>query len=312
MTGLLWRQHRGQALWVLLILVALCALMVGVGHSASHWVAGYHHWLKALAAAGCPPPDAHNGDFHVRSAATCNALKGQYPGSLQAAFASRYNFAVLVFEDGVPAAFAVIGALVGAPLVAREIEQRTQLAAWTQSVSRRRWYTTKVAVLAAGLVVASLAAGFANAKLQRPLTKDGLTSSRWVWFFSIHLALVGETVLAFALAVALGAWLRRTLPAIGGALAAFLALLLGAGWAVRTLTPVSHTTHPGFAVPPGGWIIQAPAGESVPYHQVGQYWPLQVTLLAILVALAAAALTAGWRATRTRAVKLPARVAQRP
>jgi hypothetical protein len=41
----------------------------------------------------------------------------------------------------------------------------------------------------------------------------------------------GEAVLAFALAVALGAWLRRTLPAIGGALAGLLALLLGAGWA---------------------------------------------------------------------------------
>jgi hypothetical protein len=162
----------------------------------------------------------------VRSAATCQALKGQYPGGLQASFSTRYRFAILVFEDGAPAALAVIGALTGAPLVAREIEQRTQLTAWTQSVSRRRWYAAKVTVLAAGLA----AAGLANGWLQRPLTKGGLTSSRWSWFFSVHLALAGEAILAFALAVTIGAWLRRTLPAIGGALAGFLALLLGTGW----------------------------------------------------------------------------------
>jgi hypothetical protein len=302
MKCLIWRQHRGQALWTTLTLAALCALMLGVGLSASHWLTGYHHWLRALAAAGCPPPNARSGDFHVRSAAACSALRGQYPGGLQASFAARYSFAILAFKDGIPAALAVIGALVGAPLVAREIEQRTQLAAWTQSVSRQRWYATKTAAIAAGLAVAGLATGFANDWLQHPLAQGGLTGSRWPWFVSINLALAGEAVLAFALAVALGAWLRRTLPAIGGALAGFLALLLGAWWAVRTLTPVSHTTGPGLTVPPDGWIIQAQTGQGVPYHPASQYWPLQLTFLAVLLAVAAALLASGWHATRTRAV----------
>lgn len=302
MKCLIWRQHRGQALWAALTLAVLCALMLGVGLSASHWFAGYHHWLKALAAAGCPPPDAHSGSYHVRSAATCQALRGRYPGGLQASFSTRYNFAVLVFEDGAPAVLAVIAALIGAPLVAREIEQRSQLAAWTQSVSRRRWYATKVTVLAGGLTAAGLATGFANGWLQRPLTQGGLTSSRWIWFFSIHLALAGQAVLAFALAVAIGAWLRRTLPAIGGALAGFVALLLGTGWMVRTLTPARHTTGPKLTVPPDGWIIGAQTGYGVPYHPASQYWPLQLAFLAILLALAAALLASGWHATRTRAV----------
>ena len=86
----LWRQHRGQALWAAGALTGLCALMVGVGLSANHWLAGYHRWVKALADAGCAPPDAHSGDFHVRSVATCDALRGLYPGALQPAFASRY------------------------------------------------------------------------------------------------------------------------------------------------------------------------------------------------------------------------------
>jgi hypothetical protein len=302
MKCLIWRQHRGQALWAALTLAVLCALMLGVGLSASRWFGGYQHWLKALAAAGCPPPDAHSGTFHVRSAATCQALRGQYPGGMRASFSARYNFAIVVFQDGAPAALAVIGALIGAPLVAREIEQRSHLAAWTQSVSRRRWYATKVTVLAGGLTIAGLATGAASGWLQRPLTKGGLISSRWVWFFSIHLALAGEAVLAFALAVAIGAWLRRTLPAIGGALAGFLALLLGTGWMVRTLTPARHTTGPGLTVPPDGWIIGARAGHGVPYHPASQYWPLQLAFLAILLALAAALLASGWHATRTRAV----------
>ena len=154
MICLIWRQHRGQALWTVIAVAALCGVMAGFGLSAEHWLAGYHAWLRQLAAAGCPPPNAHSGVFHVRSAATCSALKDRYPGSLQAAFATRYSFAILLSQNGPPALFAIIGAMIGAPLVGREIEQRTHLAAWTQSVSRRRWYTTKFTALATALIVA--------------------------------------------------------------------------------------------------------------------------------------------------------------
>ncbi len=302
MICLIWRQHRGQALWTVISVAALCALMVNFGLSAEHWLAGYHVWLRQLAAAGCPPPSAHSGAFHVRSAATCAALKNRYPGSLQAAFASRYSFAILLSQDGLPAVFAIIGALIGAPLVAREVEQRTHLAAWTQSVSRRRWYITKIATLAVGLAVAGLMVGTANAWLQHQLAAGDTTSTRWSWFVSIHLALAGEAALAFALGVAFGAMLRRTLPAIGAAVAAFAALLLGARWMVQALTPATKTTGPRFAAPSGSWVLGSGTGVPVPYHPASQYWPLQLILLTVLLAVAAAALASGWRATRTRAV----------
>jgi hypothetical protein len=138
MICLIWRQHRGQALWTIITMAVLCVLAVNFGLNAEHWLAGYHAWLRQLAAAGCPPPNARSGDYHVNNPAACLALKGRYPGSLQAAFASRYSFAILLSQYGLPAAFAVTGAIIGAPLVAREVEQRTHLAAWTQSVSRRR------------------------------------------------------------------------------------------------------------------------------------------------------------------------------
>ena len=303
MICLLWRQHRAQALWAALILSAFSALMVVVLLSANHWLSGYHQWVKDLADAGCPPPDAHSGTFHVRSGATCNALRGQYPGALgNSAFVSRYNFTILVFQDGLPATLAIIGALIGAPLVAREIEQRTQLVSWTQSVSRRRWYVTKVTALAALLGVAGLATGVVAHQLQLPLWMGGLIGSRWIWFFSMDLALTGEIVLAFALAVAFGAWLRRTLPAVGAALASFLLLLFASGWTVRTLTPASHTTGPSFDVPVGGWVIRTSQVHSVPYHPAGQYWALQLVFMTVLLALASGTLAVGWYATRTRAV----------
>jgi hypothetical protein len=302
MTGLIWLQHRGQALWTLIAVAILCALVINFGLSAEHWLAGYHDWLRQLAAAGCPPPTAHSGAFHVNSPGTCAALKDRYPGGLQAAFASRYNFAIFLSLYGIPAALAIIGAMIGAPLVAREVEQHTQFVAWTQSVSRRRWYFVKITALAIGLAVLGLIAGTANAWLQRQLTAGDTASSRWTWFASTNLALAGAVVLAFALAVAFGALLRRTLPAIGAALAGFIVLLLGIRWAVMALTPASKTTGPHFTAPPGSWILGSGTGTPVPYHPAGQYWALQLILLAALLAVATAVLMSGWHETRAHAV----------
>ena len=220
---------------------------------------------------GGGPAPGHRGNSRgsrgrpgaVNSPATCLALKDRYQGGLQAAFVSRYSFAILLSRYGLPAAFAITGALIGAPLVAREVEQRTHLAAWTQSVSRHRWYGAKISALASGLAVAGLIAGTVNAWLQHQLTAGDTASSRWSWFASVNLAPAGEAVLAFALAVAFGALLRRTLPAIGAALAGFTLLLLAARWVVQALTPASKTSGPHFTAPPGSWILgSGPASRS--------------------------------------------------
>jgi hypothetical protein len=160
----------------------------------------------------------------------------------------------------------------------------------------------KVTILAAALALIGLAVGVASDQLQRPLGAGGLISSRWVWFFSMDLALVGEVLLAFGLAVALGAWLRRSLPAVGATLASFVVLFFASGWAVRTLTPTNHTNGARFDVPAGGWVIQTSQVHSVRYHPASQYWPLQLVFLAVLLALSLAFLASGWYATRVRAV----------
>ena len=293
MRYLLWRQHRGQLLWTAVILAIYCAGMLAVAHSADAWLSHYHQWLGELRSAGCRLPESGLSRVHAPSAA-CQTLLSQYPHGEQESFAGAYNFAIPVFEEGLPLVMVLVGALVGAPLVAREAEQRTQLVAWTQSVSRGRWYVSKITVLASGLAVAGLLAGFANDRVQGSLSRGGLTSSRWPWFFSIDLAPAVEALLAFALAVAIGAWLRRTLPAIGTALVGFLALFLLTGWAVRSLTPMSRATGSRGA-PDNGWLI---GGDR--YHPAGQYWPLHVTYVVALLLLAGGLLAIGWRATRPR------------
>jgi len=300
MIGAVWRQHRGQALLAVIAVLALCLLTFIYGLSAEHWMTGYSRWLGQLSAAGCPPPDAHSGVFHVRSAATCSALKDRYPGGLQPSFGDRFHAAILLSQYGLTIAFALIGSLIGAPLVAREIEQRSHLAAWTQSVSRRRWYVTKTVALASGLMVLGLVAGLANGWLQRRLVSGDITSSRWSWFSSIDLALAGEALLAFALGVALGAFLRRTLPALGASLAVFTLLLLGARWAVLALTPTSSGS--ASTAPPGSWILDPGTASAVAYHPASQYAALQTVLLLVLIVVAGAVLLSGWRATRDGAV----------
>jgi hypothetical protein len=94
----------------------------------------------------------------------------------------------------------------------------------------------------------------------------------------------------------LGAYLRRTLAAIGAALVGFLALFVLSGWAVRSLTPSSTATGSRGA-PDSGWVV---GGDR--YHAAAQYWPLQLTYLALLLALSVGLLALGWRATRPRNV----------
>ena len=47
--------------------------------------------------------------------------------------------------------------------------------------------------------------------------------------------------------------------------------------------------------PDNGWDLDG--GQ---YHPASQYWPLQLTYLAIVLAIAAVLLIIGWRATRPR------------
>lgn len=255
MNWLIWRQHRAQVGWTLALFAAACVAMLWTGQAAHHDLGAFRALCTDDGGRTWRCPDG--GVKH---------------------FVDTYSYAIPAFEIGVPALAVAAGALLGAPLVAREFEQRTHLVAWTQSVPRRRWYATKVLTLSVPLAVVGGSAGFVAYRIHQPLQDGGLFTSRWIWFSVIGPAPAAAALLAFALAVAAGAWLKRTLAAVGVALAGSLAVILACGQ----------------------WLASYRSGPA----DGGPFWLCEAAYTGILVAVAALALVVGWFGTRARGAPL--------
>jgi hypothetical protein len=119
------------------------------------------------------------------------------------------------------------GVFWGAPLAARELEHGTHRLAWTQAVSRRRWITTKLtAVLVTGMAGAAALTALVGWWLG-PLASSDVGRMRPVAFDVQGIVPVAYTAFAIAFGVVAGAVTRRTLPAMGITLAAFVAIRVG-------------------------------------------------------------------------------------
>ncbi len=123
-----WRQHRGQAIACLGLLVALT--VYAVIESTSMRTAFSHDDLSACLArsqgTACP--------------AGVQAFMNEFGSAINIAF-----WSVALIVPG------LIGVLVGAPLIARELEYGTWRLAWSQSVPRARWLAVKLALVTGGL-----------------------------------------------------------------------------------------------------------------------------------------------------------------
>jgi ABC-type transport system involved in multi-copper enzyme maturation permease subunit len=113
----------------------------------------------------------------------------------------------------------LIGLFVGAPLIAREWEQGTYRLAWTQSVSRSRWLTHRLCILAivtllASIIPALLASWWAGPQIS--------ITSTWSFYDIRGLMPIAYALFAFALGTACGTLLRKTLPAMALTLLFFL------------------------------------------------------------------------------------------
>ena len=133
---------------------------------------------------------------------------------------------------------AVIGAFVGAPLIAGELESGTFRLAWTQSVTRRRWLTVKLGL--GGL--ASVAMGGLLTWMvdwwQAPF--DAASQTRFDPLdFGFHgVAPIGYAAFAFALGVTAGVLLRRTVAAMAATLVGLVVARLAVTAWVRPLLAV--------------------------------------------------------------------------
>src|SRR5947209_9363782 len=120
MTWVTWRQHRNQALYGAAAFGVLSLLLLLTGlHMASV--------------------------FRNSGLSRCQNNHGLCP-LLASAFSNRFRSteAIGVLMMVLPL-FA--GVFWGAPLVARELEHGTHRLAWTQSVTRTRWITTKLSAI---------------------------------------------------------------------------------------------------------------------------------------------------------------------
>ncbi len=126
---------------------------------------------------------------------------------------------------------AVLGAFLGAPLVARELEAGTHRLVWNQSITRRRWLAFRLAAVAAltalGVGLLSWTITWWSALLDGAQgERTGSLPSRMtpVAFSMRGLVPVGYVLLALSIAVAAGLVVRRTVPAMAISLALIAAV----------------------------------------------------------------------------------------
>jgi hypothetical protein len=229
-----WRHHR----------IALGGVAVFLGALAVWlWIAGLQLRHAYAAAAAC----------HPSSSAACQNL------------ISSFQSTNVILKGGfvlqpVPA---LIGAFVGAPMLAREIETGTFRYAWTQAFGGRRWTLAKLVLV--GVAVAAVAGAFSVlvSWYYQPYLATGngtqfsSPSPLSPGLFDLRgVAFAAWTLAAFATGALAGMLIRRVVPAIVAALAAYAGLALLAGNVLRQhyLTPlVTSKIVPGSAWITSGW-----------------------------------------------------------
>lgn len=164
----------------------------------------------------------------------------------------------------------------GAPLLAREVETGTHRLAWTQSVSRRRWLTVKIAAFTAAGILAAVVVSLLITWWLRPLEAlsfagQSPTNRLSPTLFDLSgITPIAATLFAFALGTCVGALLRRTVPAMAVTLAVYLAAWIPLeSLRYYFLTPITVTTPFGVGLPPsvpGSYPLATGQADATGHH----------------------------------------------
>ena len=196
MIWLTWRQHRLEGLITALLVVVVAAL------------------VGSLAVAAQPLLE------EIKLA--CPIVVDDSCGRALIAFNARFG----MFQQPLYLAFLVLPALsgmfIGAPLLAREFEQGTDEMVWTQGITRRKWLLIKLAILGSATIV--MAGVLAVAGQEWSTAVPDNSYSQWFAFDVQGPEFVGYALFSFALGVAAGAAIGRTVPAMAVVLVGFLAV----------------------------------------------------------------------------------------
>jgi hypothetical protein len=233
MAGVTWRQHR----------IALAAVAVLLGALAVWlWIEGtsvHHAWRAATTC-------------HPASSPACQDLASTFNGTWDL-----MGYAA-IFLQLLPA---LIGAFVGAPVLARELETGTFRYAWTQGFGRWRWALAKLVALAVVLAAATGAFSVLLSWCYQPYLAAGNQAlglygdSPLVTVFSLReVAFPAWAVAVFAIGALAGMLIRRVVPAIVVSLAVYAGLAIAAAGLLREryLAPLV-TSSPD--VPASAWLL---------------------------------------------------------
>jgi hypothetical protein len=154
---------------------------------------------------------------------------------------------------------ALIGVFWGAPLVARELETRTNRLAWTQSVTRARWFTVKLAVVGVGSLATAGLLSLMVTWWASPY--DKLQNTPYGVFDQRDIVPVAYALFAFALGVTAGTVIRKTLPAMAATLVAYIGARFIVGHWIRPalMSPIRLVTQ--FKLPAVGTPYVPGAGS---------------------------------------------------
>jgi ABC-2 family transporter protein len=206
MIWLTWRQHRRQALFTLIGLLVLAALMIPTGLAMRHAFVD-----NGLAA--CVRTSGHAA-FVPHLTDACNNAADQFDNQFSVLASAGILFLCLPL---------LVGLFWGAPLVAREIEQGTHRLAWTQGVSRREWALVKFGLVGGVTLTAAVIYGLGMSWWLVPLTKS--QGRLQVLTFDMQgVAPIGYTLFAVALGIFAGTIWHKVLTAMAVTLTGFLGL----------------------------------------------------------------------------------------
>jgi hypothetical protein len=179
----------------------------------------------------------------------------------------------------------LIGALLGATVLAREMETATFRYAWTQGFGRWRWTLAKL--LALRVVVAAAAGAFsvlttwyyqpyfAAGNQARSLTEASPFSLGLFYLRGVVFA--AWTVAAFAIGALAGMLIRRVVPAIAATLAAYAGLAFAAGGLLREhyLSPLVTSK---LNVPCSAWVLSQWGTKGGKLAWTGSFPPMNLLL----------------------------------
>jgi ABC-type transport system involved in multi-copper enzyme maturation permease subunit len=260
MAWVTWRQHR----------VALTGVVVALA------AIGIYTWMLGL--------QLHNAYAAVLA---CHPAGSDACLQLTSGFNSPGDFLTngLILQL-VPA---LIGAFVGAPVLAREMETGTYRYAWTQGFGRWRWTLAKLAGLAVAVTAAAGAISVLFSWYYQPYFGVGnqarslsqLDSLAPTLFDLRGVAFGAWTLAAFAIGALAGMLIRKVVPAIVATLVAYagLAIATGAWLRAHYFAPIVTTS---LNVPSSVWIVSqnwTKGGQAVSQtalYQVLQGAPAQV------------------------------------